>query len=449
MTQLAVFTRDLRIHDNPVLAAAGTQAVPLFVDPGTQAASSVSANQTAYLYESLASLDRSLSQVGSSLVFRTGDWVTEIARVADQAGATKVHVAADPTGVNRSDVDVMQQRLRVPVEVHQSRTVVEPGSISPGSADFYQRFSPYFDRWLTAPRRTQARTPVHLKPHDLQSNPIPPIPTEGTSPLRALGGEDIARDRFGDWLPHAVAYDLSRNQLATDGTSRISVALHFGELSALEVAEAAEEVGATEFARQIAWRDFNYQLLFHNPRLVSEGLRPQRMPNLPDGARLQAWRDGITGYPVVDAGMRQLRATGWMHNRARMLTASFLTKHLRQDWRAGADWFLTWLTDGDIANNQLGWQWVAGIGVDTNPWRMFNPTLQSHKYDPDGGYIRAWIDELSEVDDSEIHDPSADTRRRTGYPLKLVNHASAVARFKSDRNGPTHDFEASAPLDED
>jgi len=249
-------------------------------------------------------------------------------------------------------------------------------------------------------------------------------------------------------LADSKSYGNSRDAFAVAGTSRISEALHFGELSALEVVEAAEEHGADSFVRQVAWRDFNYQLLFHRPDLAESDLRPSTFQTTFDGGSVDAWKSGRTGYPVVDAGMRQLRATGWMHNRTRMLTASFLTKHLLQDWRIGARWFQVWLTDGDIANNQLGWQWVAGTGVDTNPWRMFNPTLQSRKYDPAGTYIRTWVPELADASVDDIHDPPQSLRESVGYPERIVDHSEAVERFKGREPAATHDSAASVPSGE-
>jgi len=430
MPDLALFTRDLRVADNPVLVASGECAIPLFVaDPRTEPLSS-SPNRRAYLSESLVALDRSLRDLGSSLVYRRGDWLSEIQQVVKEGNVDRIHVARDVSQVSRERIASLRLNVDVPVTMHSSVTVVNLTALSPATAAYYQRFTPYFNRWISASRRPVLSAPSGLRPHGLEQRIIPPKSLDGTSRQRELGGEAQARARFASWLPDSESYGDSRDVLATPGTSRISAALHFGEISALEVAQAAEEYGADAFVRQIAWRDFNHQLLFHRPDLATVDLRPDTFQATFDRVSVDAWKWGRTGYPVVDAGMRQLRATGWMHNRTRMLTASFLTKHLLQDWRIGARWFQIWLTDADVANNQLGWQWVAGTGTDTNPWRMFNPTLQSRKYDPAGTYIRSWVPELADASVHEIHDPSPSFRESVGYPARIIEHSDAVAMFK-------------------
>ena len=448
MPDVALFTRDLRVADNPVLFAAGHDAIPLFVDDRQMGPFSGSPNRMAYLSESLVSLDRSFRDLGSSLVYRRGDWHSEIQQVVMEAGADRLHVARDVSEFDRGRVSALRVGLDVPVVEHSSMTAVGVTAISPGSAAFYQRFTPYFNRWISAPRRRAHPTPSGLQDHGLASDALALGGLDGTSPQRERGGESGARARFGTWLADSKSYGTSRDAFAVAGTSRISEALHFGELSAVEVVEAAEEHGADSFVRQVAWRDFNYQLLFHRPDLAESDLRPSTFQTTFDGGSVDAWKSGRTGYPVVDAGMRQLRATGWMHNRTRMLTASFLTKHLLQDWRIGARWFQVWLTDGDIANNQLGWQWVAGTGVDTNPWRMFNPTLQSRKYDSAGTYIRTWVPELADAPVDDIHDPPQSLRESVGYPERIVDHSEAVERFKGREPAAMHDSAASVPSGE-
>lgn len=431
MPEVALFTRDLRVADNPVLVASGEGAIPLFVaDPLTESLSR-SPNRMAYLSESLVALDRALGDLGSSLVYRRGDWLSEIQQVVKECNAHRIHVARDVSQFAQARIASLRRNLDIPVIAHSSITAVNLTALSPASASYYQRFTPYFNRWISAPRRCVLPAPSSLRHHGLEQHAITPTLLDGTSPHRELGGEARARARFGTWLPHSKSYGSSREVLAVAGTSRISAALHFGEISALEVVQAAEEYGADAFVRQIAWRDFNHQLLFHRPDLASKDLRPGTFQAALDHVSVDAWKWGRTGYPVVDAGMRQLRATGWMHNRSRMLTASFLTKHLLQDWRIGARWFQTWLTDGDVANNQLGWQWVAGTGVDTNPWRMFNPTLQSRRYDPTGSYIRTWVPELADASVHQIHNPSVGFRDSVAYPARIVEHSDAVATFKN------------------
>jgi deoxyribodipyrimidine photo-lyase len=432
MVALALFTRDLRITDNPVLAAADPDVVPLFVLDEVAMQRHGAPNRRAFLVESLADLDRSLRSLGSRLVVRSGDLPSVAAQVAAEAGADAIHIARDVSAFAQRRLRRLIEASPVPVVTHDSITVVAPNALSPASGPFYQVFTPFHRSWEREPRRHRADTPIRLAAPTLESDPMPETDSGG-SPDRLIGGESRAIERLDAWLPRVAAYDETRNALAVDGTSMLSADLHFGTLSPLDVVDAATDVGADAFVRQLAWRDFNAQVLFHRPEASWSDYRGDGVAWNDDDEGFEAWSQGMTGFPVVDAGMRQLRATGWMHNRARMITASFLTKDLMIDWRRGAGFFLSWLTDGDIANNQLGWQWVAGTGTDTNPTRIFNPTVQSERFDPDGRYIRQWIPELRGIDRSEIHDPSPLTRASTGYPLPIVDHREAIRRFKMAR----------------
>jgi deoxyribodipyrimidine photo-lyase len=240
------------------------------------------------------------------------------------------------------------------------------------------------------------------------------------------------------WLARGLArYDERRDDLAADGTSRLGPYLHLGCVSPLELAlRARARPGGAAFARQLAWRDFHHQLLAANPGMTRADFRPRGDRWRRDTRALQAWKDGRTGYPVVDAAMRQLAHEGWMLGRARLLVGSFLTKHLLLDWRLGARHFFELLVDGDVANNVGNWQWVAGTGTDTRPGRMFNPVLQAKRYDPDGTYVRRHVPELAGVDARTIHEPWKLGERRLrelGYPLPIVDHEEAVARFRAAR----------------
>ena len=226
-----------------------------------------------------------------------------------------------------------------------------------------------------------------------------------------------------------------RDDLADDSTSRLSPYLRFGCLSPLEVAERARgRAGGDAFVRQLCWRDFHYQLFAARPELARDDMRPRGDRWRDDDEALIAWKDGRTGYPLVDAGMRQLREEGFMHNRARLVTASFLTKHLYLDWRTGAAHFADLLVDGDIPNNVGNWQWVAGTGADTRPNRMFNPTRQAQRYDPSGAYVRRWVPELAEIDGAATHEPwKLGMLAPAEYPPPIVDHDEAVARFREAR----------------
>jgi deoxyribodipyrimidine photo-lyase len=261
------------------------------------------------------------------------------------------------------------------------------------------------------------------------------MPT-GSAPAVPPGGEAAGLHRLKQWAARGLAeYADQRDEVGLDATSRISPYLHFGCLSPLEVATRLHgREGGKEFVRQLCWRDFFHQFLAAHPETAHRDVRDRAPRWSDDSDALTAWRDGRTGFPLVDAGMRQLLREGWMHNRARMVVASFLTKDLMIDWRAGAAHFMEHLVDGDIAVNQLNWQWVAGTGTDTNPHRVYNPTVQSRKFDRAGSYIRRYVAELTELD-GDIHDPAPEERAASGYPDPIIDHKLAIERWRAARSG--------------
>ncbi len=254
------------------------------------------------------------------------------------------------------------------------------------------------------------------------------------------GGETAGRRRFESWLESdGDGYADRSDDLAADATSRLSPYLHFGCLSPVEVVARAgrrDSAGARAFVRQVAWRDFHHQVLAARPATSVADYRPRGDRWRRDDDAFAAWRDGRTGYPIVDAGMRQLATEGWMHNRARLIVGSFLTKTLYLDWRLGAQHFLDLLVDGDIANNQMNWQWVAGTGTDTRPHRVLNPLRQAQRYDPQGRYVRRYVPELADLEVPEVHEPwrLPDERRRAlDYPEPIVDLRDATERFRAAR----------------
>ena len=419
---VVLFTRDLRVHDNPALAYAIREAervLPLFVlDDELLAASE---RRAGLLGAALHDLDRSLRNLGAGLVVRRGEVVEETVKAAGETGAQAVFLAEDVSeyALRR------ERRLREVIEVHTSPgvTVVPPGVVTPSERDCYRVFTPYYRRWVAEPWRVLEEPPVRLA-----------LP-EGVEPgglLRAAGegGETEARSRLERWFAGSDScYAKLRDDLAADATSKLSIPLHLGLVSPLEVAMRS---GNSEFVRQLAWRDFYAQILAAIPRSAARDLNPRRREWDDDPDGLAGWKEGLTGYPIVDAGMRELAATGFMHNRARMIVASFLTKDLNIDWREGAAHFALLLLDGDVASNAGNWQWVAGTGVDSRPGRIFNPTLQGRRYDPSGEYVRRWVPELAAVPGGAVHEPwKLDPLLRNGYPAPIVDHAQAAARYRA------------------
>ncbi|MEV6977482.1 deoxyribodipyrimidine photo-lyase [Kitasatospora sp. NPDC093806] len=439
---IALFTQDLRLHDNPVLraaVAAADEVVPLFVlDPDIAAAGFAVPNRAAFLADCLTDLDASLRPLGGRLILRHGPTAPATARLADELGAASVHLAAGVSAFAQRRERALRALLGDRLHVHDGAlTVVVPGAVTPAGKDHYAVFTPYFRAWSQAPRRSVHRPPKALRtPDGVPSEPVP-VPAGGPeSPGLPPGGERAARRR---WQRYPLdRYAELHDDLAADGTSRLSPYLHFGCLSANELAAAASRhggEGAEAFVRQLAWRDFHHQVLAARPAAARHDYRDRGDRWLPeDDEECAAWRQGRTGFPLVDAGMRQLAHEGWMHNRARLVTASFLAKTLYRDWRIGARHFLRLLVDGDLANNQLNWQWVAGTGTDTRPNRVLNPLAQADRLDPAGDYVRRWVPELAHVPGRAVHRPWLLADRPAGYPDPIVDPTALSARLRHARD---------------
>ncbi len=448
-TAVVLFTRDLRVHDNPALVAACRRAdevVPLFVfDDEVLRGRFASPNRAVALHVALRGLAREIEARGGRLHLATGDPIAQAAAAARRAGADEIHLAGDVSAHARRRVTGLRRavdagdagRARPRVVEHPGVTVVPAGALVPSGSDHYRVFTPYFRRWRTECWREPTRAPARIPtPPGFGGQPLPGIgDLTDDVPARGLVVDDEsgARRRLARHLAALDRPELRRDEPGADATSRLSAALHLGVVSAAEFAHLlAEQPEATDgheaVLRQLCWRDFNHQLLAARPDIPTTALRSDTRVWRDDADAFDAWRQGHTGYPIVDAGMRQLLEEGWMHNRARLLAASFLTKHLGVDWRLGAAHFLRHLVDGDLANNSAQWQWAAGVGVDTRPGRFPNPVAQARRLDPDGAYVRRFVPELSDVSGGAVHAPW-EFGGRDGYPAPLVDHGQAREEF--------------------
>ncbi len=424
--------------------------LPLFVlDP--RLVDPAGAPRLAFLYRCLRDLDKSLD---GRLVVRTGDPATVVPRVAAEVGATTAFTTADfgPYGRERDErVEAALAGEGRRLERVGSPYAVEPGVLATGTGGPFKVFTPYYRAWkdhgCAAPLRLPRRP--DLKPRwadGVRSEAVPADPAVDADLPPA--GEVAARHRLDAFRDNDLAaYDKGRDLPGTDSTSRLSPYLKWGCIHPRQVlAGLGRSRGEETFRTEVAWRDFYADVLWHRPESAGQSLRPEMTRMRVDSGKLaeerfSAWTAGCTGYPLVDAGMRQLLGEAWMHNRVRMVVASFLVKDLHIDWSRGARWFLQHLVDGDLASNNHGWQWVAGTGTDPAPYfRVFNPVTQSTEHDPDGTYIRRWVPELASVDAKGIHEPwKLADGLRPGYPVRIVDHAAerraALSRYDAVRSG--------------
>lgn len=446
---VVLFTRDLRVRDHAALAAAAHEAehvISLFVlDDALLRGPCGAPNRLSFLLDCLRDLDGSLRDRGGRLVLRRGDAAEEVLRLAREGGAGAIHLSDDYSAYARRRRERLAagcERAGLGLHVHPGVTVVEPGELVPAGGDHYRVFTPYWRAWFEQPRRRPRSAPRRLSlPTGVRVGRIPALrrlTDEVPSPDLPQGGEAAARERLERWLRGGLAsYEEGRDQLAGDRTSHLSADLHFGCLSPTAVLDRVEgRPGAAAFVRQLCWRDFHHQVLAARPDLPrtdyrGRGDRWRRSKRL-----AEAWRRGRTGYPIVDAGMRQLAREGFMHNRARMIVASFLTKTLYLDWRLGAAHFEHLLVDADLANNSGNWQWMAGTGNDTRPNRVLNPLRQAQRFDPAGAYVRRYVPELATVEGPAVHEPwllDAAVHQGLDYPDPVVDHEEGAIQFRRFR----------------
>jgi deoxyribodipyrimidine photo-lyase len=456
---LVLFTRDLRVRDQPALAAAAREAeqlVPMFVlDRKLLARSCGAPNRLAFLLDCLRDLDHSLRERGAQLVVRHGDVVEETLRLAHEWDLDTICMSADVTPYARLREQLLARacgEARIELLTFAGVSVVPAGELTPGGGDHYRVFTPYWRAWSQSvdsrrgelqPRpRAVSRSPRKIDlPDGLRPAPIPRLASltaASPSPNLQRGGETAARKQLERWLrADAAGYDAFHDDLAGDATSRLAAHLHFGCLSADKLLRRGRARGAAVgFARQLCWRDFHQQVLAARPDIPHADYRPRGDRWRRSERDADAWRVGVTGYPIVDAGMRQLADEGFMHNRARLIVASFLTKTMYIDWRLGAAHFASLLADADVANNVGNWQWVAGTGNDTRPNRVLNPLRQAQRFDPSGDYVRRYVPELADVPGAAVHRPwllERSRRRALRYPPQLLDHADASVRLRARR----------------
>ncbi len=424
-TAIVVFTRDLRLHDNPALhlaCARARQVVPLFVvDPAIAAPP----NRARFLAESLADLRAGLRERGGDLVIRDGDPAAEVITLAGQTRAEAVFIADDVSHyatARRHNLERECATHRLDLTVTPGLTVVPAADLKPAAGGHYRVFTPYWRAWRAASWRKPCPVPEVITLSAVRHPGRIPTAGHGASPGLAAGGEQAARRRFASWRQGQLAgYGDHHDDLAGDATSRLSAYLRFGCLSPLEVAIGVlDRPGGEEYCRQLAWRDFFYQVTAAFPDIARKNYRPGAAWH-EDQDALDAWRAGRTGIPIVDAGLRQLAAEGFMHNRARMITSSFLTRNLGIDWRYGYQHFGALLADGDVACNAGNWQWVAGTGNNTRPNRVMNPLRQAQRFDKSGQYVRRYVPELASLDPAHIQTPwKLAPSKRLGYPGPIV-----------------------------
>jgi deoxyribodipyrimidine photo-lyase len=459
------FRSDLRLADNPALAAAiqrGGPVVPVFIHaPEEEAPWAPGGASRWWLHQSLRDLDAALRERGSRLVLRRGPALETLRAVARETGANAVfwNRRYEPAVIAR-DAKAKEALKAEGLDAHSFNAALlhEPWTVQNQSGRPFQVFTPFWKHCLAkadpseplpAPRRIPApeKWPKSLSLDALDLEPR----IDWAAGMRAAWqpGEAGAQKQLDRFLSKAFTdYSENRNRPDLAGTSRLSPHLHFGEINPRQiwhgVRRMAEKRGlplaqwrSSQFLAEVGWREFAHHLLFHFPHTSAEPLRAEftKFPWRKDAASLQAWQRGRTGYPIVDAGMRELWATGWMHNRVRMIVASFLVKDLLLSWQEGAAWFWDTLVDADLAQNTLGWQWTAGCGADAAPYfRVFNPLSQGEKFDPHGGYVRRWCPELAKMPDDFLHCPweaPPEVLARAGlelgrdYPHPIVSHAIA------------------------
>ncbi|USI72165.1 cryptochrome/photolyase family protein [Sphingomonas morindae] len=439
--QIVWLRQDLRLEDQAALAAAAEAGpvVPVYVlDDDAPGAWAMGGASRWWLHHSLAALDAALHARGARLILRRGACVDVLAGLAEELGTRAIHAIRHYEPWWQAAEQALAERLDLCL--HDGNQLAPPATITTGAGKPFRIYTPFWRALqqhmpppapLPAPR-TLAAPARWPKSDRLAAWALLPTKPNWAKGFDWTPGEAAAHEALEAFVEAAGDYGEHRNLPAEQGTSRLSPHLHFGEISPArvwhQVAKAQRDAGT--FLGELGWRDFTQGIIRQFPDYADKNGRPafDALPWRKAPAELRAWQQGRTGYPIVDAGMRQLWTLGWMHNRVRMITASFLVKHLLIDWRAGERWFWDCLVDADYGNNSVNWQWIAGSGVDANMFsRIMAPLGQSEKFAA-GDYIRRWVPELKDLPDAAIHDPDAQGCRPADYPAKIVDHREARAR---------------------
>jgi deoxyribodipyrimidine photo-lyase len=471
-TSIMWFRRDLRLHDLPALAAAtaGDEVLPCFIfdERLLTRGRFVSPTRTAFMLACLESLRESLQSLGGDLYIRHGKPESVLPELALATGAGSVHWTSDASpwaGWRDGRVIESLEACGVAASPHPGAYVVDdPAGIVSGKGTPYTVYSPFFKAWKDLPRRSPEQAPRQIvTPGDVDPGRIPDLGELGFAPGDSVartsfaGGEPAAREAARAYLNGGLPEYADNRNSPSGGSSRLSPYIRWGCLSPLELEGKLglrDGRGPAVFRKELAWREFYASVMLNFPEVAKSEFQERYRGTLDwqkDDDLLEAWKTGRTGYPLVDAGMRELLLDGWMHNRVRMVVASFLTKDLHIDWREGERWFMERLVDGDEASNNGGWQWVTSVGTDPAPYfqRMFNPMTQQERFDPDGEYVRRWIPELREVPDEHLVRPwlmsagqqsEAGCRIGTDYPEPVIDHAQerpiAVERYRAAAADP-------------
>ncbi len=472
-TTLLWLRRGLRLADNPALVAACDRTanasgdgaiVPVYIySPEEEGDWPAGAASRWWLHHSLAAISKSLKDLGSRLIIRSGPCEEVLRELIEETGADTVYWdrCYEPAAIERDKR--IKSALRdddIEAKSFNLSLLFEPWEVKTKAGDPYKVFTPFWKTCTDRPAPEKAcevpgpgdipspkKWPKSLKLDDLEL--LPKIDWAKGIREAWTPGEQGAAEALEQFLDEAIRnYDEDRDRPDVRGTSRLSPHLHFGEIGPRQIwhavtkrinagMNAGNRKNAWSYLREVGWREFAYHLLYHFPDTANNPLRPEfkKFPWKKNAKSLKAWQKGLSGYPIVDAGMRELWHIGWMHNRVRMIVASFLVKDLLISWQEGTTWFWDTLVDADLASNTLGWQWTAGCGADAAPYfRVFNPTLQGKKFDPDGAYVRKWVPELAKLEDKYIHEPAkapAEVLKAAGitlgkdYPKPIVDHSEA------------------------